>query len=88
MKKIVASLLILAFLNLPVANYLRAGEVQKKPLQIEEMVDLAREQVKDYEETKNTEAGIANGYGILTLALAVGVGYLIYNEVQDDDDDD
>ncbi len=87
MKKIVAFLLILACLNLPVANYLHAGEVQKKPLQLEEMVELAQEQVQDYEETRNTEAGIANGYGILTLALAIGVGYLIYDQVNDDDDD-
>ncbi len=87
MKKIVAFMLILAFLNLPVASSLRAGEVQKKPLQMEEMVDLAREQVQDFQETRTTEAGVANGYGILTLALAIGVGYLIYEEVQDRDDD-
>ena len=87
MKKLVTLLLILAFVHLPVAGYLRAAEVQKKPLNLEEMVGLAREQVKDYEETKTTEAGIANGYGILTLALAIAVGYLVYEQIQDKDDD-
>lgn len=87
MKKIVAFLLILACLNLPVASYLQAGEVQKKPLQFDEMVALSQEQIQDYEETRNTEAGIANGYGLLTLALAVAVGYLVYEQVNDDDDD-
>lgn len=86
MKKIVAFLLILACLNLPVAGYLHAGEVQKKPLKFEEMVALSQEQVQDYEETRDTEAGIANGYGILTLALAVAVGYLVYDQINDDDD--
>ena len=86
MKKIVTLLLIVACLHLPVAGYVRAAEVQKKPLQFDEMVDLAREQVKDYEETKNTEAGIANGYGLLTVALAVAVGYLIYEQIEDEDE--
>jgi hypothetical protein len=88
MKKIVTLLLILACLHLPVAGYLRAAEVQKKPLQLEEMVVLAREQVQDYEETKNTEAGIANGYGLLTLALAIAVGYLVYEQIEDKDNED
>ncbi|MCB1232538.1 MAG: hypothetical protein KDN19_19985 [Verrucomicrobiae bacterium] len=87
MKKIVAFLLILACLNLPVANYLRAGEVQKKPLKFDEMVELAKEQVQDYAETRDTEAGIANGYGLLTLALAIGVGYLVYDQVNNNDED-
>jgi len=87
MKKLVTLLLILAFVHLPVSGYLRAAEVQKKPLNLEEMVGLAREQVKDFEETKNTEAGIANGYGILTLALVIAVGYVVYEQIQDRDDD-
>lgn len=83
MKHVLTILLLLAMLHLPVAGHLRAGEIQKQPLQLEEMVELTREQMQDFAETRETEAGIANGYGILTLALAIAVGVLIYNEVND-----
>jgi hypothetical protein len=86
MKKLFTLFLMAACLHLPVAAHLRAGEIKKKPLNLDEMVVLAREQVKDYEETKNTEAGIANGYGLLTLALAIAAGYLISEQLSDDDD--
>lgn len=84
MKNFVTFFLLLALFNLPMAGMLHAGEVKKKPLQLKEMVELAREQDKDYEETRKTEAGIANGYGILTLALAAAVGYVVYQQVNDD----
>ena len=84
MKKFIASLLILACLNLPMAGTLHAGEVQKKPLKTEEMVELAREQVKDYQETRNTEAGMKDGYGLLTIALVGVVAYVIVEQANDD----
>ena len=84
MKKFIASLLTLACLNLPMAGTLHAGEVQKKPLKTEEMVELAREQVKDYQETRNTEAGMKDGYGLLTIALVGVVTYVIIEQANDD----
>jgi len=84
MKKFTTFFLFLALTNLPMAGYLRAGEVKKKPLQLEEMVELAREQDKDYEETRNIEAGIANGYGIMTLALAAVVVFVVSEQLSND----
>ena len=84
MKKLIASLLILACLNLSTAGMLSAGEVQKKPLKAEEMAELAQEQVKDYQETRHTQAGMKDGYGILTIALVGVVAYVIVEQANDD----
>lgn len=84
MKKFIASLLILACLNLSTGGFLHAGEVQRKPLKVEEMVELAQEQANDYEETKETEAGMKNGYGLLTIALVGVVTYVIIEQANDD----
>ena len=83
MKHVVTTLLVLAFLNLSFATYATGGEVEKRPLNLEEMVVLTQEQREDYEETRKTEAGLANGYGILSLAVAAAVTYFVYDEVQD-----
>ena len=85
MKQFVSILTLFALLNLSVANYSFAGEVEKKPLKLEEMVVLAQEEAQDFEATRKTEAGIQDGYGILALALAIGVGYLVYDQIENDD---
>ena len=87
MKTFVAILSLFALMNLTVAKYATAGEVAKKPLNLQEMVELNNEQAQDFEAVKDTEAGIANGYGLFTLALAIGVGYLVYDEIQNEDED-
>lgn len=76
----------MALLNLSLLQYSTAGEVQKKPLDIDEMVSLTKEQAVDFGATQEVEAGIQNGYGLLTLAFAIGVGYLISRELDKDDD--
>ena len=88
MKVFVTVLSTLAFLNLTALEYGTAGEVQKKPLGIEEMVSLTKEQAVDFGDTQEVEAGLTNGYGLLTLAFAIGVGYLISTELDKDDDGD
>jgi hypothetical protein len=86
MKVFVTALSLFAFLNLTLLEYSTAGEVQKKPLDISEMVSLTKEQAVDFGEMQEVEAGLANGYGLLTLAFAIGVGYLISKELDKDDE--
>lgn len=83
MKKLLALILAVAVLGLNVAP---AGEVKKKPLKVEQAVELEERQEKDREQVKDTEAGIKNGYGILNMALIIGVGYLIYDRIENNDD--
>ena len=85
MKHFVSFFTILAVLNLSFANFSIGGEVEKKPLKLEEMVVLAQEEARDFEETRETEAGVQNGYGMLALALAIGVGYLVYDQIENRD---
>ena len=85
MKVFVTALSLLAFLNLSLLEYSTAGEVQKKPLDISEMVSLTKEQAADFGQTQEVEAGLANGYGLLTLAFAGAVTWLIVDEINRDD---
>ncbi|MGB3120000.1 MAG: hypothetical protein WBE58_14360 [Verrucomicrobiales bacterium] len=82
MKKLVALTLAVAVLGMNVAQ---AGEVKKKPLKVQQAVELQQKQDKDYEEVKTTEAGIKNGYGLMNMALIIGVGYLVYDRIENND---
>jgi len=84
MKHFVTLLVIVTLLNLGVAGYAVAGPVEKQPLQIQEMVALQEKQAADHKDIEDIEAGIKDGYGILILLLVVGVGYLVYDQVQSD----
>lgn len=84
MKQIFSIFLVLAMLNLSFANFSFGREVEKKPLKLEEMVELAKEQAKDYQETRETDAGLQDGYGILALAMAAAIGYFVYDQIQND----
>ena len=44
-------------------------------------------QTADYQDIKDIEAGLKDGYGILILLLVVGVGYLIYDQTKGEDSD-
>lgn len=83
MKHFVSILTLFAILNLSFANFTLGGEVEKKPLKLEEMVVLAQEEARDFEKTRDTEAGLQDGYGILSLALVAVVAYVIIDQVQD-----
>jgi hypothetical protein len=85
MKNFFTVICLLAFLNLTFAKFSFAGEVEKKPLNLQEMVVLNQEQAQDFQQTRETEAGMQNGYGILTLAMAVVIGYLVYDQIQEED---
>lgn len=85
MKQFFSVFLVLAMLNLSFANFSFGGEVEKKPLQLEEMIELAKEQANDYQETRETDAGLKDGYGVLALAMAAAIGYFVYDQIQDDD---
>ncbi len=87
MKLLITIFSIFAFMNLSVAQFCFGAEAQKKPLQLNEMAALNQQQAADQEELQGTTAGLANGYGLLTLLLVAGVAYLIYDNLEDDDKD-
>ncbi len=87
MKIIVSFLSIFALFALTVAPYAQGGEVKKQPLKMDEAVELYQEQAQDFKEVKDTEAGMQNGYGLLGLGLAVLVGYIVADQIDDNDDD-
>jgi hypothetical protein len=84
MKHFVTLLAMVTLLNLSVAGYSVAGTVKKQPLQVQEIVALQEKQAADHQDVEDIEAGLKGGYGILILLLVVGVGYLIYDQTQDD----
>jgi hypothetical protein len=84
MKHFVSILTLFAILNLSFANFSLGGEVEKKPLKLEEMFVLAQEEVQDFEKTRDTEAGLNDGYGILALALIGVVTWVIVDQVNED----
>ena len=87
MKHFVTILAMVTMLNLSVAGYGVAGTVKKQPLKVQEMVALQEMQTADYQDIKDIEAGLKDGYGILILLLVVGVGYLIYDQTKGEDSD-
>lgn len=87
MKHIVTILALVALVNFTIAPYSVAGEVKRQPLQMQEMVELKIEEANDFDIVEETEAGIQNGYGIFALALAVAVGYVVSEQINDDDED-
>ncbi|NNE90015.1 MAG: hypothetical protein HKN23_00060 [Verrucomicrobiales bacterium] len=87
MKIFTSFLTIFAILTLSFAPFAQAGEVKKQPLKIEQAVELAAEEAVDFEDVKNTEGGIQNGYGLMGLALAVLAGYFIKEQIDDEDED-
>ena len=85
MKKIFKFLLVLALAPLALGPMTYAGEVEKQPLKMEQQQELSREQAEDHPEVRHVTAGITSGYGIIQLAAAIGVGYLFYDLIADDD---
>ena len=85
MKHFVTLLAMVTLLNMSVAGYSIAGTVKKQPLQVQELVALQKKQAADHQDVEDIEAGLKDGYGILVLLLVVGVGYLIYDQANDDD---
>jgi len=85
MKKIFTFFALVAVANLSLASYSIGGEVKKQPLQLEEKVELTKQEAQDHPEVQHIAAGVTSGYGIIQLAAALGVGYLAYEQLTDDD---
>ena len=85
MKKIFTFFALVALANLSLASYSLGGEVKKQPLQLEEKAALTKQEAKDHPEVQHIAAGVTSGYGIIQLAAALGVGYLAYEQISDDD---
>lgn len=83
MKKVFTFFALVAVANLSLASYSIGGEVKKQPLQLEEKIELTKQEAKDHPEVKHIAAGVTSGYGIIQLAAAIGVGYLVYEQVND-----
>jgi len=86
MKHVVTILALVALVNFTIAPYSVGGEVKRQPLQMQEMVELKQLEAEAFDVVEETEAGIANGYGLFTVALAVAVGYVVANQIDDDED--
>jgi len=84
MKKIFTFFALVAVANLSLASHSLAGEVKKQPLQLEEKVELTKQEAQDHPEVQHIAAGVTSGYGIIQLAAALGVGYLAYEQLNDD----
>ena len=85
MKKFFAILALIALANFNLATLSIGGENKKQPLQLEEKVELTKQEAKDHPEVRYVTAGVTSGYGIIQLAAIVGVGYLAYDQLTDDD---
>jgi hypothetical protein len=85
MKKFFAILALVALANVNLATLSIGGENKKQPLQMEEKVELAKQEAKDHPEVRYITAGVTSGYGIVQLAAMVGAGYLAYDQFTDDD---
>ena len=84
MKKFFTFFALAAVANLSLASYSIGGEVKKQPLQLEEKVELTKQEAQDHPEVQHIAAGVTSGYGIIQLAAALGVGYLAYEQLTDD----
>ena len=85
MKKIFAILALIALANFNFTTLSIGGENKKQPLQLEEKMELTKQEAKDHPEVCYVVAGITNGYGIIVLAAVAGVGYIVYDQISDDD---
>ena len=85
MKKIFAILALVALANFNLATLSIGGENKKQPLQLEEKVELTKQEAKDHPELRYVAAGVTSGYGIIQLAAIVGAGYIAYEQLTDDD---
>lgn len=86
MKKLFAFFALAAMANLSIASYSMGGEVKKQPLQLEEQAELSKQQADDHPQVRHIAAGVTSGYGLVQLAAAIGVGYLTYDQIFNDDD--
>jgi hypothetical protein len=84
MKKFFAILALVALTNFNLATLSIGGENKKQPLQIEQKVELTKQEAEDHPEVRYVTAGVTSGYGIIQLAALVGVGYLAYEQITDD----
>jgi hypothetical protein len=83
MKKIFAILALIALANFNFTALSIGGENKKQPLQLEEKVELTKQEAKDHPEVRYVVGGITNGYGIIMLAAIVGAGYLAFDQIND-----
>lgn len=85
MKLFRKSLYLVAIASLVLTPLANGGEVKKKPLKIEQAVQLFEEQKEDIKDLKLTEAGRRRGSGLLGLAAAAAAGYYLYENLDEDD---
>ena len=85
MKKFFAIFALVALANFNFTALSIGGENKKQPLQLEEKVELTKQEAKDHPEVRYVTAGVTSGYGIIQLAALVGAGYLAYDQFTDDD---
>lgn len=84
MKKFFATLALVALANFNFTSLSVAGENKKQPLQLEEKIELVKQEAEDHPEVRYIAAGLTNGYGIIQLAAIVGAGYLAYDQISGD----
>ena len=85
MKKFFAILALAALANFNLTTLSIGGENKKQPLQLEEKVELTKQEAEDHPEVRYVAAGVTSGYGIIQLAAIVGAGYLAYDQIEGDD---
>lgn len=83
MKKFFTFFVLVTLANLSLASYSIGGEIKKQPLQLEEKIELTKQEAEDHPEVQHIAAGVASGYGIIQLAAILGVGYLVYDQLKD-----
>jgi hypothetical protein len=84
MKHFFKVLLVIALANVALGTVSYGGEVKKQPLKMEEKQELSEEEAKDHPDVRHVAAGLTSGYGIIQLAAAVGIGYLVYDQIEGD----
>ncbi len=84
MKKFFAILALVALATFNFTASSIGGENKKQPLQLEEKLELTKQEAKDHPEVRYVVAGLTNGYGIIQLAAIAGAGYLAYDQISGD----
>ena len=84
-KSIVAFLLVIA-MAVVTAPSASADTIKKTPLQADEILELASQEVASAEDIEDVDAGIFGMVNsLLGLAVTAGLAYLIWKNLDDDD---